>query len=319
MKSTEDPAVNIDESRIVTDERDKDRVVKIDEPRTVTDQTGTVSQAKLNANRQNAKKSTGPRTPRGKACSRKNAIKHGLFTGVLLEFVVLGEAQAEYDQLLDDLRKHLEPIGRAEELEVERIALCWWKLKRAWRYENSVNQFSVSRARTELEQVEKSCKRRDQEMQAIILGLENMISEISGAAELPPDLKNRFFVLTSTREQDWQNLEHIAEDLLKENEPCLTVAGGILPPERRRRFLAVYTLRAGIAQFEIARQTATPNTMNVHISEHAIPKGDALDNILRYEPAIERSLDRALNRLERLQRRRKGEPVLPPVNVQLTT
>jgi hypothetical protein len=37
-----------------------------------------ISQRKLEANRANAKKSTGPRTARGKACSRRNAIRHGL-------------------------------------------------------------------------------------------------------------------------------------------------------------------------------------------------------------------------------------------------
>ncbi len=44
------------------------------------------SPKKLNANRQNAKKSTGPKTLRGKAHSRRNALKHGLFAGHWLEF-----------------------------------------------------------------------------------------------------------------------------------------------------------------------------------------------------------------------------------------
>jgi len=51
---------------------------------------------------------------------------------------------------------------------------------------------------------------------------------------------------------------------------------------------------------------------------HAIPNAEVMDKILRYEAAIERSLDRAIARLERLQRRRKGESVLPPVSVRLT-
>jgi hypothetical protein len=39
----------------------------------------TVSNRKVQANRQNASKSTGPRTRRGKAFSCRNALKHGLF------------------------------------------------------------------------------------------------------------------------------------------------------------------------------------------------------------------------------------------------
>lgn len=38
-----------------------------------------VSIRKVQANRQNALKSTGPRTPQGKAYSRRNAYKDGLF------------------------------------------------------------------------------------------------------------------------------------------------------------------------------------------------------------------------------------------------
>ena len=39
----------------------------------------SVSVRKLAANRRNALKSTGPKTARGKVCSRRNALKHGFF------------------------------------------------------------------------------------------------------------------------------------------------------------------------------------------------------------------------------------------------
>ncbi len=42
----------------------------------------------------------------------------------------------------------------------------------------------------------------------------------------------------------------------------------------------------------------------------AIPRAEALDRLLRAEAATERSLNRANDRLERLQRRRKGETFL---------
>src|SRR5215467_3275024 len=141
-------------------------VVSIDERRTANSQFETVSQGKLNANRENAKKSTGPRTPRGKAYSRRNAIKHGLFTQCWQDFTLQGESQEDYDRLVDGLHQQFEPLGRAEELEVERMVVSWWRLHRAWRYENSENLGSVSREIGELEQLERSYKRADEERDA---------------------------------------------------------------------------------------------------------------------------------------------------------
>jgi len=50
----------------------------------------------------------------------------------------------------------------------------------------------------------------------------------------------------------------------------------------------------------------------------AVPKAEVLDGVLRAVAAAERSLQRAREGLECMQRRRKGEPVPPPVSVHLT-
>ena len=42
------------------------------------------SEARIAANRANARKSTGPKTPEGKAISRANALKHGLCANVVV-------------------------------------------------------------------------------------------------------------------------------------------------------------------------------------------------------------------------------------------
>ena len=42
------------------------------------------------------------------------------------------------------------------------------------------------------------------------------------------------------------------------------------------------------------------------------------DLLLRYETTFERSFDRTLSQLERAQRMRSGQPVLPPINVNLS-
>jgi hypothetical protein len=112
-------------------------------PRAADKKTITVSARKLEANRKNALKSTGPKTPRGKAYSARNAIKHGLFSGEMMDFMSHGEDPTEYGEVLNGLRVQYQPIGTAEELEVERLALCWWRLKRAWRYENATNRVAL--------------------------------------------------------------------------------------------------------------------------------------------------------------------------------
>jgi hypothetical protein len=47
----------------------------------------------------------------------------------------------------------------------------------------------------------------------------------------------------------------------------------------------------------------------------SLPPVDATDKLLRYEAHLDRQLYRAMDQLERLQRRRKGENVPPPVNI----
>ena len=54
-------------------------------------------------------------------------------------------------------------------------------------------------------------------------------------------------------------------------------------------------------------------------SHFSLPDAAGMDRILRYETTIQRQLDRALERLERLQRKRKGEHVPAPVEVHLTS
>ena len=46
-----------------------------------------------------------------------------------------------------------------------------------------------------------------------------------------------------------------------------------------------------------------------------IPATQDLDRLLRYEASLERNFDRTLSQLERVQRMRLGQPVLPNLQV----
>ena len=60
--------------------------------------------AQIKANRNNAKKSTGPRTEQGKARVAKNALKHGLLAR---DTVLPGEDAADFDRQLSALEADL--------------------------------------------------------------------------------------------------------------------------------------------------------------------------------------------------------------------
>lgn len=79
------------------------------------------------ANRANALKSTGARTPAGKAAVRLNAVRHGLLSRAP---VMAGEDEAEYDALRAQLESELAPVGLIESQLVERMAGALWRLRR---------------------------------------------------------------------------------------------------------------------------------------------------------------------------------------------
>ena len=94
------------------------------------------SQKKIESNGRNARKSTGPKTPEGKRAVRFNALKHGILAKeVVIEAGSGKESRAKFTELLTQLRQELQPEGILEEMQVERIAACYWRLRRAQRAE----------------------------------------------------------------------------------------------------------------------------------------------------------------------------------------
>ena len=79
------------------------------------------------ANRRNAQKSTGPKTPEGKAAVSMNSLRHGLRARTV---VLPGENAEEFHQLCDDLEVEWHPQSRTEQFYVEQMAVSQWKLTR---------------------------------------------------------------------------------------------------------------------------------------------------------------------------------------------
>jgi hypothetical protein len=94
-----------------------------------------VSEKQLAANRANAKKSTGPRTPGGKARSSMNRLLHGLRSRTA---ALPNEDPRLFDSFARAMRRDLRPCGPVEAVLVEQVIRTAWMLQRAGKAEGEV-------------------------------------------------------------------------------------------------------------------------------------------------------------------------------------
>ena len=112
------------------------------------------TEAQILANRRNVQKSTGPRTPEGKAIVSQNAVKHGLSARL---DVISSESQADFDLYCDRMLAELAPVGPMESMLAERIVSLSWRLKRAGRIQNqTINALDADKTSSPLAKLTQS-------------------------------------------------------------------------------------------------------------------------------------------------------------------
>jgi hypothetical protein len=84
--------------------------------------------AQIAANKLNAQKSTGPKTPEGKAKSCMNRLTHGFASST---FIAPEEDNLEFIALMDDLMTEYQPMTPTEQILVEKMAQNQWLSQRA--------------------------------------------------------------------------------------------------------------------------------------------------------------------------------------------
>lgn len=95
------------------------------------------SEKQFMANKQNALKSTGPRTENGKATTSKNAIKHGILSK---EIYLDAGMQPDFNKLREGLYFQFKPQGELEDFLLDRIINCAWRLAILTRIESQIYQ-----------------------------------------------------------------------------------------------------------------------------------------------------------------------------------
>ena len=94
-----------------------------------------ISERKRQANRQNAKKSTGPKTARGKRYSSFNAVTHGMLAKKVMYAADGKLIDEDLRQVHEQLRGEFGRGDIASELLTELVAVDYWHLQKGLEYE----------------------------------------------------------------------------------------------------------------------------------------------------------------------------------------
>jgi hypothetical protein len=244
---------------------------------------------------------------------------------------------------MEDTKRQFCPEGSIEEMLVEKIAVAYWRLRRAYRFEvglirqelDTVSNDYFERKDWNGNRINKSDDEIGEEIRSekIILkewkkdkrDLQRMYDE-GQSIHKTYDLEDNWLLLYEKmsyyhQDEDW----NIEED---EDET--------LPPEKVKEFLSnklgwsdsrIWETLIGICDKEIEgsrgrimslERKRENNILRLQVLKKLgnIPSKLELDRLLRYESSIERQFYKALNQLERLQRIRLGDNIPPPLEVE---
>ncbi len=313
------------------------------------DKAKTTTLAKIKANRKNGAKSKGPKTDEGKAIVRLNALKHGLLAKELI--IRQGDAkedEGEFAAVLQDLCNELSPAGTVEGMLVERVAACYWRLRRAARFEIGVLREELDRVISDYKPISTwKAKKVDlfADYEALLEDERREIQENEHCVKLLRDglpidkeaderdnigIWSYYHTLISQSYTDEDGVDpELDQDRFDEEEMTVeemrafVIRKGWTDEALRENFIdqdlaGIKECQARIEELARRKRNAKMKSTRL-IQSNSLPDALTMDRILRYETAIERQMYRALNQLERLQRQRAGDIVPPPLSVEVST
>lgn len=276
------------------------------------------TRAQIAANKQNAQKSTGPKTAEGKDRVRWNCLQHGLLsTAALVTRGDQPEGAEPLISLIQVLRAQYLPHGVIEEMLVERIATSYWRLRRC--HEAEVGEITLQSGNA-------LADRKAEREKALYQSFTGEVSTLKpfwlfretevGLAKLIEMLKLAENELIEQGEigetteciiRKWFDGTDLPQSLFEQGktkaQKLRLLRRNVLPPFEERRQNQEDVERLGDHAF---------------LKASRVPTGIRADLLQRYESMIERQLYRAIRELERLQGIRLGnsefpnKPTLPP-------
>jgi hypothetical protein len=282
---------------------------------------------------------TGPRTQRGKQKSKGNALKHGVFSQVVL---LNGERRIEFDSLLSGLRNDLEPVGTLEELLVEKLASLVWRHRRLivaegaeirkgqefleWderrRNEDEIFKFHTHELESRGLIRNKANPIVMETCLSLLTVLEALIEKRGFDEEIDEGFLTRVYGNTPSAGELDSLLDSYSRYLKIARSPGTIgeKSESKSPEECKNKFLE--ELNEKIEQLRAYQEEGDrieSSRMEVDSLGRNVPDAPQLDRLLRYETTLEKAFERTLNQLERLQRVRKGQALPPTLNVNVSS
>jgi hypothetical protein len=304
-----------------------------------------MTEKKLEANRKNALKSTGPKTAFGKAVSSRNAVKHG----VLAEAPILSgiESFKFWEKHRDGVLRFFTPVGYIEILLTIRFAVLSWRLGRVVRYESEVSTDAVEWAEADLqapnengyEKPEDPATAREEAHSAtlVIRTLkalrgspdEKSLDRESGAAtmrafwhELPVNIKKISIPgVPDDDDEEFDVFDGWTTGLLRKVLEVYAGESGTTTEALLTQCLrstSRYRREAQQEELRLAERSEDwKSLVERENRRRTLLEPDVLDKLARYESYLERSMFRTLHEIQRLQASRSGVVVPPPAAVDV--
>ena len=298
------------------------------------------SQKQIIANQKNAKKA-GVKTDQGKEIVKHNALKHGLLAKETIITTGDGqESKKDFDSLITGLNDHYTPTGTIERILVEKIAVCYWRMRRANRYEvglireqldtykesliDKYNKKSFSNFMKHPEKLTSEIKELESENKELISLLKTLGGMIENGKELKDLYADKWLLgwyCLATYSNDMYGLKDDWSEMTPKEIHSNINESGHNPD------ITGFEWRL---QIELSNDEIRLNSLKIELREvelmldrepliNGLLPGNELNLLVRYETAIERQFYKALSELERLQRIRGGEFIPPPINLEVNS
>ncbi len=292
------------------------------------------SQKQTQANRRNAKKSTGPRTGEGKDIAKLNAMQHGILSNHVF---VHGHDDTEYTDfaaLRDTFFEEMQPVGVIETLLVDRLFATHWRMKRlhiaeTGMIEKQTSSAFVHRILSVIE--ENSLSRQDVERGFFrrlrtSIGCSQLADGWKAVAEhikehglpLPPGMTRGLDEELGGRSGYWKAEAVSVSSYAFENREQKPM------DEEEEREVLQWALQFAEELEDFFRGTSQvlewdEETMRkADLHSKMIPPLDQLDKLQRYDAHLQRLFMQTLHELQRVQAARCGGPAPLPAALDVT-